>query len=249
MLENIKRVISRIEIIKSKAAGFERNKSNPGSKNIIHSEIDSRSKGQTFSQNFSAQNDKEYKNNQFKPAENIEKINTEKNNDVMEFVKTHDLASQISIMDKLNSNSEKTGTVLKPLIQKNSHIKNIIERAIKINSEKYGVEPELIKSIIEIESSGNPRAVSNAGAQGLMQLMPVTAKELNVVSPFDINDNIRGGTEYFANMLNRFDSLEEALAAYNAGPGNVEKYKGIPPFNETRRYIEKVKNLYYKLKK
>jgi soluble lytic murein transglycosylase-like protein len=112
-----------------------------------------------------------------------------------------------------------------------------IEKAAK----KYNLPEKLIKSVIRTESNFQPDAVSPAGAQGLMQLMPATARELGVNDPFDIQQNIDGGAAYLRQMLDRFgQNLRLALAAYNAGPGTVEKYNGVVPFRETREYVDRV---------
>jgi len=109
---------------------------------------------------------------------------------------------------------------------------------------KHRVAPEFIKAIILVESGMNRRATSHKGAQGLMQLMPGTAEELGVKKPYDPEENIDGGTRYIRKMMDRFTDKRLALAAYNAGPGNVRKYGGIPPFKQTRYYIEKVLKYY-----
>lgn len=107
-------------------------------------------------------------------------------------------------------------------------------------AQKYNLEPQLIAAIIRKESNFNPWAVSHAGARGLMQLMPATARSLGVRDPFDPEQNIAGGTKYIRQQINSFKDLALALAAYNAGPGNVKKYGGIPPFSETRNYVNAV---------
>lgn len=118
-------------------------------------------------------------------------------------------------------------------------------RYINEAAKQHDLDPYLIKSVIKVESDFDPTVSSSKGAQGLMQLIPSTAKLVGCKNSFDPRQNILGGANYLRMMLNRFDGrVDFALAAYNAGPGNVEKYKGIPPFRETQNYVRKVKHYY-----
>jgi len=117
-------------------------------------------------------------------------------------------------------------------------------------ADRHRIDPALIKAIILAESEYNPRAISKKGARGLMQLMPRTASELGVKDAFDPELNIDAGVKYFKQLLDRFDgNIELALAAYNAGSKKVRKYRGVPPFKETKHYIKKVFNYYEYYKK
>jgi soluble lytic murein transglycosylase-like protein len=109
---------------------------------------------------------------------------------------------------------------------------------------EFGVDPSLLRAVIHAESAFNPNAISDKGAQGLMQLIPGTASDMGVDNPFDVSQNIRGGAQYLAGLLKEFKGDERmATAAYNAGPQNVVKYNGVPPFDETRVYVDRVATL------
>jgi soluble lytic murein transglycosylase-like protein len=108
-------------------------------------------------------------------------------------------------------------------------------------AKDYGVDEAIVRAIIHAESAFNPNALSRVGAQGLMQLMPATARRFGVGNAFDAGQNIRGGVQYLAWLLKRFDgNLTLAAAGYNAGEGAVDKYKGVPPYSETQRYVQRV---------
>jgi soluble lytic murein transglycosylase-like protein len=127
----------------------------------------------------------------------------------------------------IKSTASVKGLQLQPLIQKHANA--------------HGVNPSLVQAVIKAESAYNPNAVSSVGAQGLMQLMPATARELGVTQPFNPDDNIKGGAKYLGRLLEKYNGNESlAVAAYNAGPGAVDKYHGIPPYKETQNYVKKV---------
>jgi soluble lytic murein transglycosylase-like protein len=164
-----------------------------------------------------------------------------------------------TLKNSTNSIQNNPGSIYNSVIP--SNIKNVdelstskktmdkIENSIDEASQKYNIDSDLIRAIIKQESNYNKNALSGAGAQGLMQIMPQTAQYLGIDDPWDISQNIDGGTKYIKEQLNTFNNnLELAVAAYNAGPGNVQKYNGIPPFEETKNYVEKVLTYYKQYK-
>ena len=129
----------------------------------------------------------------------------------------------------------------------NVYAEPIYYRVIKDASTKYALDPNLIATIIYVESRGNVLAVSPRGAKGLMQLTPAVYKEYNVGDPFDMEQNVSVGTAHLAFLLRKFDgNLEHALAAYNCGASRVMEYKGIPPIKETQEYVERIMEFYLK---
>lgn len=120
-----------------------------------------------------------------------------------------------------------------------------INALINQSANKYGVDPKLVSAVAQAESNYTPSAVSDAGAVGVMQLMPDTASSLGVTNIYDPRDNIEGGVKYIKQLLNTFDGdVSKAVAAYNAGPQAVKNYNGVPPYAETQNYVKKVLDLY-----
>lgn len=115
---------------------------------------------------------------------------------------------------------------------------------IRRHADEERLSPRLVQALVQVESGYNPRAVSSKGAQGLMQLMPDTARMLAVDDPFDPEQNLRGGTRYLRSMLDRFGDMQMALAAYNAGPTAVQRHGGVPPYAETQGYVRRILALY-----
>ncbi|MCE9502050.1 MAG: lytic transglycosylase domain-containing protein [Leptospira sp.] len=139
---------------------------------------------------------------------------------------------------------ESTGKTEK-IVGTPTDLSGIIDR----EASAKGLEPSLVKAVIKAESNFNPKAISNKGAQGLMQLMPGTVEILGVENPLDPEENISGGTSYLKDMLKLFGNKDLALAAYNAGPGAVKKFGGIPPYPETENYVKKVNSFQKKFKR
>lgn len=152
-----------------------------------------------------------------------------------------DMPDRFGGWEKFLEGTSRSGSRFKDYIRNaNLYDKDILELAAE-----HHVPPALVKAIMMAESAFNPRALSPKGAQGLMQLMPGTARLVGVRDAWDARQNIEGGTRYIKQMLMRFDgNTRKAIAAYNAGPGNVDKYGGVPPFEETQAYVERVEDLY-----
>jgi Rod binding domain-containing protein len=172
--------------------------------------------------------DKIYGNMTGEELKKVKTISKEKNlNQIAEVEKKAEIKSSVKIKPNESALNR---------VQKYDHL-------IKAAADKFNLDEKLIKSVILTESAGKVDAKSKADAKGLMQLMDSTATEMGVENPWNAKENIFGGSKYLAKLLNQFDGdMDLALAAYNAGPTNVKKYNGIPPFKETENYIKRVNN-------
>ena len=133
----------------------------------------------------------------------------------------------------------------RPRPELNGVARSDLDQIIVTHAARRGLDPDLVRAVIQVESAYRPSAESHKGAMGLMQLMPGTARDLSVFDPWDPSENVRGGTDYLRRLIDQFGGqLELALAGYNAGPLAVERYGGIPPYEETRDYVERVMRLY-----
>ena len=140
-----------------------------------------------------------------------------------------------------NALTEATAIQVNTQTSSKSQILNVVSQI----SKKYNVDEKLVQAVIKQESGFNPKAKSNSGAIGLMQLMPATAKNLGVKDPYNTVQNVEGGVKYLKSMLNKYNgNVILALAAYNAGPGAVDKYSGVPPYKETQNYVKNILSNY-----
>ena len=180
-------------------------------------------------------------NDQWTPVEKTAQ-NTNKNPEIQSFdkvlknsasVKFGDLLTRPTTSVSANIYSAQAADKLTP----RQKIQDIVSRM----SKKHGVDEKLVNALIKQESGFNPNAKSKVGAMGLMQLMPSTAKGLGVTNPMDPEQNVEGGVKYLKSMLNKYNgNIILALAAYNAGPGAVDKYDGVPPYKETQNYVKSI---------
>lgn len=170
----------------------------------------------------------------------IEKILTGQTNSVSQTSKTNANEVNLPKFSDFMKISPPTGLKYKTA-ELPSLSKGQIQELVGKISAKYKVDDKLVMALIQQESGFNTTAVSKAGAMGLMQLMPATAKTLGVLNPFSAEQNIEGGVKHLKNMLNKYNgNLILALAAYNAGGGSVDKYGGVPPYKETQNYVKKI---------
>ena len=184
-------------------------------------------------------------NAQWNPVEKQQAQQLTTNNNIQSFdsvlknsakVKFGDLLTNPTTRVNANIYSAKAESATEKVSGK-EQIKSLVSRI----SKKHGVDEKLVNALIKQESGFNPNAKSKVGAMGLMQLMPATAKGLGVTNPMDPSQNVEGGVKYLKSMLNKYNgNVILALAAYNAGPGAVDKYDGVPPYKETQNYVKSI---------
>ncbi len=169
------------------------------------------------------------------PADSLNFALNNINNDIKNHINNID--NNVSSIDKNINNIKTDNNIAAGVTPSKTQLMSMIEQI----SEKHGVDEKLVKALIKQESGFNPKAKSKAGAMGLMQLMPATAKGLGVVDAYNPVQNVEGGVKYLKSMLEKYNgNVILALAAYNAGPGAVDKYDGVPPYKETQNYVRNI---------
>jgi len=183
----------------------------------------------------------ERKGRSFQNFETRIEINPEKKERFIDLLETEEKKTNKSnSLPKLNIDSFETSGAKIPGAKRNVDKSNW-DKYITRYAKEYGVDEDLIRAVIQVESANNPNALSYKGAMGLMQLMPQTAKMLGVTDAWDPEQNIRGGVKYLSQLSDTFDGdIVKMLAGYNAGPGRVVQYDGVPPFAETQNYVKKI---------
>ena len=183
----------------------------------------------------------ERKGRSFQSFDTIMEINPEKKERFVDLLEKEEKKnSRSNSLPSLNIDSFEPSDAKIPGTKRNVDKSNW-DKYITRYAKEYGVDEDLIRALIKVESANNPNALSNKGAMGLMQLMPQTAIMLGVTDAWDPEQNIRGGVKYLSQLSDKFDGdIVKILAGYNAGPGRVVQYDGVPPFAETQNYVKKI---------